>query len=78
MSQVAPGKSAEVLAASGHRLTCGTQDGLASNDAAVAALGLRQRLCRPELSIRGRCELQRSVLWQRECVQGARAGRVIG
>jgi len=56
MSQVAPGKSAEVLATSGHCPTYGTQEGLASNGAAVATLGLRQRPCRP-LSVPGRPEL---------------------
>jgi len=78
MSQVAPGKSAEVLATPGHRPTYGTQEGLASNGAAVAALGLRQHPCRPlsvpgrpELGIRGHRELQRRDLWQRECVQWA-------
>ena len=76
MSQVAPGKSAEVLATPGHRPTYGTQEGLASNGAAVAALGLCQRPCRPssvpgrpELGIRGHRELQRRDLWQREWVQ---------
>src|SRR5258708_5076752 len=83
MSQVAPGKSAEVIATSAHRLTCGTRDGLAGDGAVVATLGLHEHLCRPwsgqcrpELSIRGHCELKRSVLWQRECVQGAQVGRV--
>ena len=38
MSQVSPGTSAEVFATSRHRPTYGTQEGLASNGAAVAAL----------------------------------------
>ena len=52
MSQVAPGKTAKVLATSGHHptvtwVTYRTQEGLTSSGAAVAALGLRQRPCGP-------------------------------